>query len=223
MSTRQTVCLANNLMCDRVFSWFFIFVGKKMLKDRSSPDLQNPASAGSTLSSSRQSLKKNQGEGVNEPTHAIHNSNELDLLSGTLGYAIKRAQMRSYEVLFSILGPNALTPGRMTALSLIGMQPGITQSALAEQLKINRASVVKVIDALESLDFAERCATEGDRRSYSLRLTKRGNEELQKLHQQIDRYEKAISATLAAGERQLLMELLEKVAAGCEVKDGAAI
>jgi DNA-binding MarR family transcriptional regulator len=188
-----------------------------MLKDRTSTDAQSPSE---TLSpnasrSSRKASTKAGPQGADcRSEQPIYNNNELDLLSGTLGYAIKRAQVRSYEVLFSILGPNALTPGRMTALSLIGLQPGITQSALAEQLKINRASMVKVIDALEALGFVERCATEGDRRSYALRLTLEGNQELKKLHQQIDQYEKAISSTLAKGERKQLMELLEKVAAG---------
>ncbi|NQD55659.1 MarR family transcriptional regulator [Pseudomonas sp. CM25] len=187
-----------------------------MLKDRSSTDEKSPSERLSPNASkrSRKASTKSVPQGADCRTEQpTYNDNELDLLSGTLGYAIKRAQMRSYEVLFSILGPNALTPGRMTALSLIGLQPGIIQSALAEQLKINRASMVKVIDALEALGFVERCATEGDRRSYALRLTLVGNQALQKLHQQIDEYEKAISSTLAKGERKLLMELLEKVAA----------
>ena len=96
---------------------------------------------------------------------------ELDLRQDSLGYAIKRAQVRTYEVLFATLGPDAISPARMTALSIIGAQPGINQSALAEQLRVTRPSMVKVIDSLEGLGLVERRAIPGDRRSYSLALT----------------------------------------------------
>lgn len=135
-----------------------------------------------------------------------------DLLDDSLGYALKRAQVRAYDLMFQCLGPEALSPGRMTALSLIGGQPGISQSALAEQLKVNRASVVKVIDTLEALGFVERRATAGDRRSHALVLTAAGEDELQTLHGQIRRYEQALAENLSAEERQQLLALLERVA-----------
>lgn len=137
---------------------------------------------------------------------------ELDLMADALGYSLKRAQVRAYEVLGSFLDEDSISPARMTALSLIGMRPGISQSALAKELGINRASVVKVIDTLESKNFVERRATEGDRRSYSLALTDHGLSELRTLQEQIRRYERAIAVNLTADERRQLMGLLEKVA-----------
>lgn len=138
--------------------------------------------------------------------------NALDLRENSLGYTIKRAQVRAYEMLFAILGPDAISPARMTALSIIGAQPGTTQSALAEQLQITRASIVKVIDTLESLHLVERQATPGDRRSHSLVLTKSGHDELRTLHEKTRRYEAAIAANLTPTERHQLMALLDKVA-----------
>lgn len=135
----------------------------------------------------------------------------VDVLTGTLGYALKRAQVRSYEMFFSVVGADAISPGRMTALSLVGMEPGVTQSALAERLAISRAAMVKVIDALESRGFIERRATEGDRRSYALNLTKEGHQELNVLTHQIRAYEERLAANLSSEERSQLIELLEKV------------
>ena len=137
---------------------------------------------------------------------------ELDLRQDSLGYAIKRGQVRTYEVLFATLGPDAISPARMTALSIIGAQPGINQSALAEQLRVTRPSMVKVIDSLEGLGLVERRAIPGDRRSYSLALTEQGRRELRDMHEKTRQYEARIAERLTAQERALLISLLEKVA-----------
>lgn len=136
----------------------------------------------------------------------------LDLRHDALGYALKQAQVRSYEILFDILGPDALSPARMTALSIIATHVGISQSALADLLRVNRASVVKVIDTLEALQLVERRQVAGDRRSHSLVATAAGKDELQRLRLKTERYEQAIAAGLTADERRQLMCLLGKVA-----------
>lgn len=137
----------------------------------------------------------------------------LDLLEDSLGYAIKCAQIRTYETLFQMLGPNAISPARLTALSIISTRSGINQSELAEALRITRASVVKVIDTLESLGFVQRQPMAGDRRSYALVVTELGKNELLGMRQRLTAYEQAIAAQLTAAERRQLMALLAKVAA----------
>lgn len=137
---------------------------------------------------------------------------DIDLLRDSLAYEIKKAQVRCYEVLFGYFGPDALSPGRMTALCIIGNQPGINQSALADALRVNRASVVKVIDALQSLGYVERQSIPEDRRSYALAVTPAGLAELRRLAQVSRRYEEIVAAQLTARERKTLFQLLAKVA-----------
>jgi DNA-binding MarR family transcriptional regulator len=136
----------------------------------------------------------------------------MDLLKDSLGYAIKCAQIRTYEKLFQMLGPNAISPARLTALSIISTRSGINQSELAQALRITRASVVKVIDTLESLGFVERQSIAGDRRSYALVVTEQGKNELLGMRKRLNAYELAISSKLTAAERVQLMALLGKVA-----------
>lgn len=138
---------------------------------------------------------------------------DIDLLRDSLAYEIKKAQVRSYEVLFELFGPDALSPARMTALCIIGTQPGINQSALADALRVNRASVVKVIDALESVGYVERQSIPDDRRSYALAVTSEGHAELRRLTALSRRYEDIIAAQLTGRERATLIKLLGKVAA----------
>jgi len=136
----------------------------------------------------------------------------IDLQRESLGYAIKLAQVRSYALLYRLSGDDSLSPGRMTALSMISLEPGINQSALAQRLNITRASVLKVVDALASLGLIERQTIQGDRRSYALVLTDNGHRELLKLAQQADRFEAELASGLTASERLQLIELLSKVA-----------
>ena len=143
---------------------------------------------------------------------ASSHGEDIDLLKDSLAYEIKKAQVRSYEILFGLFGPDALSPGRMTALCIIGNQPGINQSALADALRVNRASVVKVIDALQSLGYVERQSIPDDRRSYALAVTPAGLEELKRLTELSRRYEEIVAAQLSASERKTLMSLLAKVA-----------
>ncbi|MBJ7556462.1 MarR family winged helix-turn-helix transcriptional regulator [Marinomonas spartinae] len=135
----------------------------------------------------------------------------LDLVSKALGYSIKRAQVHAYELFFEFLGDNAISPARMTALSIIGTHPGITQSALAKKLGISRAGIVKVVDWLESLNLVERRSKQSDRRSNLLYLTDSGQDELSWLAEQSKEYEKILASKLTDEERDQLIRLLEKV------------
>ena len=137
----------------------------------------------------------------------------INLLEGSLAYAIKQAQVRCYEVLFGFYGPDALSPGRMTALCLIGVQPGIHQSALADLLRINRASVIKVVNSLQALGFIERQAIPRNKRSQALVVTEKGHAELQRLTALTRQYEEIVAAGLTPAERKTLFRLLAKTAA----------
>jgi DNA-binding MarR family transcriptional regulator len=137
---------------------------------------------------------------------------DLDFRADSLGYSLKRAQMRSYDMFFEMLGPQTVSPARMTALSIIATEQRINQSTLAERLGISRPSVVKVVDALESLGMIERLAIPDDRRSYALVLTRPGVDELRAMRDKVTRFEAALVARLSIAERAQLMDLLSRVA-----------
>jgi DNA-binding MarR family transcriptional regulator len=136
----------------------------------------------------------------------------LDLVSDSLGYAIKRAQVRSYELYFRLLGQDDLSPARMTALSLIATEQQINQATLGLRLKIRGPSVVKVVDALEALGLVRREPVESDRRRYALALTPAGRRKLQQFQVKVAAYEQALAGALSDAERRQLIDLLERVA-----------
>jgi MarR family transcriptional regulator, temperature-dependent positive regulator of motility len=137
---------------------------------------------------------------------------ELDLLKNSLGYELKLAQVRATQMLFEALDAKAISPARLTALSIINSQPGISQALLADRLSIARPSVVKVVDMLEAAGLVERQAVPDDRRSYALVPTAHGRVELRDIGKRLQAHEAAIAAHLSAADRKQLMSLLAKVA-----------
>lgn len=133
------------------------------------------------------------------------------MLEDSLGYAIKRAQVRCEEMLTPLL-PADLSPTRMTALATIEANPGITQSALGVALHIAPPSVVKVVDVLERLGLVRRGESPSDRRIYALVLTDAGRAQLQSCHAVVAESEHRIASRLTKAERAMLIELLARVA-----------
>jgi DNA-binding MarR family transcriptional regulator len=120
-------------------------------------------------------------------------------LSGLLGYA---------------LAPLGLTPGQLGALLLIEANRGLSQTQLGAALGIDRSSVVPLLDRLEGLDLIRRTAHASDRRTHALALTDAGTAAIRRLLPLLDAHERRIAADLSPSERRMLMQLLDRVAAG---------
>ncbi|MDR6212385.1 MarR family transcriptional regulator [Paracidovorax wautersii] len=135
-----------------------------------------------------------------------------DFQSDALGYKLRLAQVRAFDLFFEKMAPMDLSPARVTALSLIAMNTGINQAALAKELGVAGPSVLKLVDALEGAGWIRRVEVEGDRRRYSLEITEQGEERLGEVRDKLAEYEVRLSKGLSADERETLMDLLDRVA-----------
>ena len=158
---------------------------------------------------------------IDNAVEASNSSNEVNgitefqyklsgLLAQSLAYTIKRAQVRCDDVLVQYLN-GELSPARLAALSIVAANPGISQAGLGALLNIATPSVVKVIDELERLGLVRRAAA-GDRRTYSLKLTRKGLTDHARYRDAVLKFEGAIAKNLTRAERDVLLELLSKVA-----------
>ena len=146
-----------------------------------------------------------------DPTEA-DDPGRYDFQSDSLGYALRRAQMRAYDLFFEMLGALDLSPARLTALSLVAMETDINQATLARRLDIAGPSVLKLVDALEQAGLISRMDVAGDRRRYSLVITAAGRAMLEKLRAELEAYEARLASGLSKAERTQLMALLARVA-----------
>ena len=136
---------------------------------------------------------------------------EFDLLPGLVGYHLRQAQIAMFNDFIKTMSEDQVTPGQFGVIVLIDANPGLTQSALARAVGIERSTMVAVIDNLESRGLVERRPSPVDRRSYALVLSAKGRDHLARLKPLVREHEDRIAAGLTLDERRLLIDLLSRV------------
>ena len=127
------------------------------------------------------------------------------------GYVLRRAQLAGFEAFESATAGIDITPARYTALTIVGANPGLTQSALGAALGTARSGAMMVTNWLEKRGLAERRSLPEDARAWGLHLTARGATHLRKLNRRVRANDAAFAARLAPRERQTLRRLLDKL------------
>jgi len=139
---------------------------------------------------------------------------EVGDLDQHVGYMLRRAQIAVFADFIATQRGSVARPGQFSVLSVIGRNPGITQSQLCATLGIKRANLVAVIDHFEALDLARREPSKTDRRSNRLRLTDAGQRTLQMALDDLSAHEARIMNLLGTAGKQALLKLLAKL---CEL------
>ena len=70
-----------------------------------------------------------------------------------MGYHLRRAQISFFNDFENSMGGVQITPGQFGVITLIAANPGLTQSALARAVGIERSTMIAVIDVLEKAKF----------------------------------------------------------------------
>jgi DNA-binding MarR family transcriptional regulator len=109
------------------------------------------------------------------------------------------------------LAPLDLTPPHVGLLRAIGLSPGRSQQALAEQFGRPPSRMVAFIDDLEHAGLVERRRDPHDRRAHSLFVTAAGHKMMAKIAAVGRESEEALLKSLSREERLQLRELLERV------------
>ena len=138
----------------------------------------------------------------------------LGMLSGLLGYHLRRAQVAVFQDFAAVVGASEITPGQFGVLVVIDANPGLSQTQLGNALGIDRSTVVAVIDTLEERRLVTRKSSPRDRRSHALHLTETGGAALKRLAERVRTHEQRIARPLAAEDRAALIDLLKQVARG---------
>ncbi len=136
---------------------------------------------------------------------------DYDLLPDLVGYHLRRAQLADFAGFGPIVDEFGVTPGQFGVLTLIDANPGLTQSALAKAVGIERSTMVAVIDALERRGLVERRPSPVDRRSYALVLSPGGRTVLVGLKEAMRRHDAATMAGFTDAEKRTLIALLRRI------------
>jgi DNA-binding MarR family transcriptional regulator len=147
------------------------------------------------------------------PRDTSPSDNDVDMagLDGQVGFALRLAQVAVFNDLISALKACDLRVTDFSVLLLIGANPGISQQAIGEALRIQRPNLVSIIDALQQKDLVRRETVPQDRRSYALSLTGAGTKLLTRAKAAHQRHTRKVSA--AVGPHQdVVLAALKRIA-----------
>lgn len=101
--------------------------------------------------------------------------------------------------------------GKMTAMTLLKLNPGLTQATIAESINKDKAAIARIIDELVQEGFIRRDISPEERRSYSLTLTPKGHAKFARFAELSKACEAAFTNGLTKAERDQLLYLLRKL------------
>jgi DNA-binding MarR family transcriptional regulator len=130
------------------------------------------------------------------------------VLPQLIGYRLRLAQQAVFRDFASSVGE--VSPGHAGILLLIEANPGVVQGRLAQAVRLDRSTMVGVVDALEERGLIER-RRGADRRSNGIFLTPSGRAFMARLKRRIEAHERRIASQLGTPERAELLRLLEKL------------
>jgi DNA-binding MarR family transcriptional regulator len=131
----------------------------------------------------------------------------------SLGFAISGRFVQT-------LAPLALEPREFALLRAVHAAEGRTQQSIAASLQIPASRMVAFVDALEARGLMQRRSNPRDRRARALHLTDSGVELLDRAIARAAELELELCAGMSDQEREVLLELLQRVGAALGVPAG---
>jgi DNA-binding MarR family transcriptional regulator len=146
--------------------------------------------------------------GATDPAHA--------LTDRSLSFLVSHAHRAFVARLADRLVPHEIGVAEWAVLRMLWQEEGLTQVALADRMRVRKASLTSVLSTLERKGFLRRTQRGEDRRKYHLFLTRHGREleaELLPIGAAINR--RALTG-IDPEDAGLAVLLLEKVIANLE-------
>jgi DNA-binding MarR family transcriptional regulator len=134
-----------------------------------------------------------------------------ELLFARPGFLVRRLHQIHVAMFLEELKSDNITPvqyGLMTALSVL---PGLDQTALGQEVGLDRTTTADVVKRLEERGLVERRTNPSDRRTRHVHLTAAGERLVAALHSDMTRAQQRLLEPLREAEKTMLMDLLRRL------------
>jgi DNA-binding MarR family transcriptional regulator len=132
-------------------------------------------------------------------------------LPGYIGYQVRQAQSAVFRDLSRTLRNTGVTPGEFSLLTMLRANPRINSITLTRIYQLDKATLSLSIKGLMERGLISSTRHANDRRYYALELTSAGRTLLQGVTRRIERQERTMDAVLRPGERERLLDLLQRI------------
>lgn len=137
---------------------------------------------------------------------------DLSYLEGTIGYAIRRAQLSVTEDIYRAFGRLDVTTAQFSVLAVVADNPGCSQAELATALGVERPRMVPLIDRLERRGLVLRVAPARDRRARQIELTRDGRRMLRTLKRRFATHQRRMLGRLGEARAEAVLAMLWRLA-----------
>lgn len=135
----------------------------------------------------------------------------LGCLPRLLGYNLRRAHQCSWRHYVASLGEGNIRPGLYSLLVLVHENPGVSQVDLGTHLGVDKASMVALLDRVETAQLLERRRSTSDRRYQGIFLTAAGSATLQRLTEEVRQLEKHMASRYSKRELEMFLSFLQRM------------
>jgi DNA-binding MarR family transcriptional regulator len=136
---------------------------------------------------------------------------DLDCLPSLIGFNIRRAQIALWRDFNRQFPDGDVRPGVFSAMLLASANPGIAQIEIANELGIDKASVVSLVDRMEHAGWVQRRRSTEDRRRQGIHLTPAGAKACRSLKKEMLDHERKFVSRYTDEELRLLISLLRRL------------
>lgn len=135
----------------------------------------------------------------------------LGALDDILGFHIRLAHNAVYRHFTETFSDLGLTQKQVSVLWMIEDSHDIAQTDLGRRLQIDRATIMAIVNRLQSRGFVERRKSKTDGRRQTLSITPHGHDALAKAKVAIAEHEKWLQSRFTKAEVSSLIELLRRI------------
>jgi DNA-binding MarR family transcriptional regulator len=135
------------------------------------------------------------------------------VLMERVGFLLTMARGGTLAICTEALAPLGLHVKQFGALLVLDTEGPHSQQYLSEWTRMDRTTMVALVDSLEELGYVRRERNPEDRRAYLLTITPEGRRALRRAEKAMAKAESRVLASLTSAETEQLLGLLAKVAA----------
>jgi DNA-binding MarR family transcriptional regulator len=135
----------------------------------------------------------------------------VGILPNLLGYNVRRAEIALWRDFSRTVGEGEVRPALFSLMILVEANPGVAQIDIANQLDIDKATVVGLIQRLQRQNFVVCHQSTTDRRRQGIHLTASGQAELNRLRDEMLEHEVRFTRLFSAQELAQLFMLLRRI------------
>jgi len=147
-------------------------------------------------------------DGLSPQARAVLDDFRLDHIASHL---LRRAHFLAEDLFSAEFSGESLTPRQKAALVVIAQRPGLTQSALAEHLCMDRNTIAEMVKRLCANGLLVRSSAKEDRRAYQLNIGAKGVALLNRILPRDACVEAALLEPLPAKDRPLFLRYLRLI------------